>query len=114
MSDSDNILLKTNFNAELAKGYISPFTLTCSSPIFFVVKSDGSKCLCVNYRAMDEITVKNCYTIPSSKALADGLLGSTIFSNFDILPAFNQIRVANGHEWKTAFMYEFWTLKTNL
>lgn len=52
---------------------------------------------CVNYRALNEITIENHYPIPSAKALTNCLAGSTIISKVEIRSAFNQIRVTRGH-----------------
>ena len=107
LSDADNTLLKQYINEELEKGYIVTSESPCSSPIFFVAKSDGTKRPCIDYRALNQIAIKNRYPIPSAEALTDCLSGSKIFSKIDLRAAFNQIRVKEGHEWLTAFRTPF-------
>ena len=80
--------------------------------ILFVPKSDGSLRLCVDYRALNNITVKNSYPLPLISELQDRFQGAQWFTKFDILGAFNQIRIKEGDEWKTAFwtrsgLYEY-------
>lgn len=107
LSTADNNLLLDYINEELEKGFIERSTSPCSSPIFFVGKSDGSKRPCIDFRALNAITIKDRCPIPSAEALTDCLAGSQIFSKVDLKAAFNQIRIAEGHEWKTAFRTPF-------
>ena len=75
-------------------------------------KGDGGLRLCVDYRALNDITVKNSYPLPLIGELQDKLQGKKWFMKFDIPGAFNQIRMKKGDEWKMAFrirqgLYEY-------
>ena len=95
-----------------AKGFIRKSQLPAGYPILFVPKSDGGLRLCVDYRALNDITIKNSYPLPLISELQDKLQGKKWFTKFDIPGAFNQIRMKKGDEWKTAFrtrqgLYEY-------
>ena len=95
-------ILKEYLDEQLALGFMSPSTSSCSSPIFFVKKKDGGLRPCVDYRKINDITIKNRYPLPSADVLSDKLSGAAIFSKVDLQSAFNQLRIASGDEWKTA------------
>ena len=69
----------------------------------FVPKKDGTLCLCVNYWALNRITIKNRYPLPLIGELIDRLLGAKIFTKLDLKDAYHRIRIKAGDEWKTAF-----------
>ena len=114
LSVSQSKALKAYLEEQLALGFMSTSKSSCSSPIFFVKKSDGSLRPCVDYRKLNEITVKNRYPLPSADALSDKLFGATVFSKVDLKAAFNQLRVAEGDEWKTAVRTSFGLYEYNV
>ena len=69
----------------------------------FAKKKDGSIRVCVNYRNLNRMTVKNHYALPLIPELTDRLVGSTIFTKLDIRQAYHQVRMVVRHEYKTAF-----------
>ena len=80
--------------------------------ILFVPKSDSLLRLCVDYWALNNITVKNSYLLPLISELQDQFQGVQWFTKFDISGAFNQIRIKEGDKWKTTFwmrseLYEY-------
>ena len=96
----------------LWKGFIWESQSSAGYSILFVPKSDGSLRLCVNYWALNNITVKNSYPLLLISELQDRFQGAQWFTKFDIPGAFNQIRIKEGDEWKTAFwtrsgLYEY-------
>jgi len=96
----------------LRKGYIRESTSPMASPILFVPKKNGKLRLCVDYRAVNNATVKNVYPLPLIQELMDRLQGARWFTKFDIREGYYRIRVKEGHEWKTAFktrygLYEY-------
>lgn len=78
----------------------------------FVPKPNGDLRLVVDFRRLNDITVKNRYPLPNIEEMLDRLQGSTYFSKIDLKDAFYAIRMARGEEWKTAFrtrygLYQF-------
>ena len=76
--------LKTMLVRGLIKKSISPI----GAPILFIKKLDNTLCLCVNYRALNEITVKNCYPLPYIDKMLDQLVGAKVFSILDLQDAY--------------------------
>ena len=87
----------------LAKGFIRESSSPVGYPILFVPKKDGEQRLCVDYRKLNKITVKNNYLLPLISELQNRLQGACWFTKFDIPGAYHQIRMKEGEEWKTAF-----------
>ena len=89
---------------ELRKGYIRPSKSPIAAPFFFVKKHDGSLRPVMDYRALNEITVKNRYPIPQISDLIDNLSKASIFTKIDLRWGYNNVRIREGDEWKTAFV----------
>ncbi|KAL0932741.1 reverse transcriptase domain protein [Colletotrichum truncatum] len=87
----------------LQKGYIRPSTSPAGYPILFVPKKNGKLRLCVDYRKLNDITIKNCYPLPLISELRDLLHGAQWFTALDLKGAYNLIRMKSSKEWKTAF-----------
>src|SRR5205814_1755364 len=73
------------------------------APVLFVKKKDGSLRLCVDYRALNRLTIKNRYPLPLIPGLLDHVKGATRFTRLDLPTAYHLLRIAMGDEWKTAF-----------
>jgi transposase InsO family protein len=95
--------LRSYIDEFTAKGFIRESKSPAGYPIFYVPKPDGGLRLCVDYRHLNEITVKNAYTLPLIQELRDRLQGAKWFTKFDVPLAFHRIRIKEGDEWKTAF-----------
>jgi len=97
----------------LRTGKIRRSTSPAGSPILFVPKPNGKGLqLCVDYRALNRITIPNRYPLPLMQELQDRVQGAKWFTKLDLKNGFNLIRIREGDEWKTAFrtrygLYEF-------
>ena len=95
--------LKEYLTENLKNGFIVPSTSPAGAPIMFVKKPDNTLRLCVDYRALNDITIKNRYPLPLIGGLFDEVKGAKIFSKLDLRGAYNLLRIKQGDEWKTAF-----------
>ena len=87
----------------LSKGFIQASQSPAGAPILFVKKKDGGLRLCVDYRALNNITIKNRYPLPLIPEALDRLRKARIFTKMDLRGAYNLVRIKDGDEWKTAF-----------
>jgi hypothetical protein len=87
----------------LDRGVIQPSTSPYASPVILVKKKDGGWRMCVDYRYLNELTVKNRYPLPIVDELLDELHGTRWFTKLDLRSGYHQIRLLPGEEYKTAF-----------
>ncbi|GKD00300.1 putative reverse transcriptase domain-containing protein [Tanacetum coccineum] len=79
---------------ELAdRGFIRPSTSPWGAPVLFVKKKDGSFRICIDYRELSKLTVKNCYPLPRIDDLFDQLQGSSVYSKIDLRSGYHQLRI---------------------
>ena len=95
--------LRKQLDDLLEKGFIKPSKSPFGAPILFVHKKDGGLRMCIDYRALNKITVKNRYPIPRIDDLLDQLNGAKVFSKLDLASGYWQVRIAEGDTHKTAF-----------
>ncbi|KAE8186446.1 hypothetical protein CF336_g6986, partial [Tilletia laevis] len=107
LSQNENEALRKYLDQMLANGFIQPSKSPAASPFLFATKKGGELRPCMDYRKLNSITVKNRYPIPLTQQLVDRVRGCTVFSKIDLKNAYNLLRVAPGHEWKTAFRTRF-------
>ncbi len=88
----------------LKQGYIISSISPAAFSFFFVAKKDRGLRPCIDYRKLNEITVKFRYPLPLVPAALEQLRGATIFTKLDLRSAYNLIRIRKGDEWKTAFV----------
>ena len=87
----------------LKKGYIRPSKSQQTLPVFFVGKKDGGKHMVMDYRKLNRQTVKNNYPLPLIMELVDNMGSKQVFTKMDLRWGYNNVRVKEGDEWKTAF-----------
>ena len=103
LSEIELKTLKEYINENLEKNFIQPSTSPAGSPILFVKKKDGSLRLCVDYRGLNKVTIKNRYPLPLIGELLDRFKMANYFTKIDLRGAYNLVRIVKGDEWKTAF-----------
>jgi len=88
---------------QLRKGYIRPSKSPQTSPVFFVGKKDGKKRMVIDYRSLNEQTVKNNYPLPLITDLIDNMGSKKVFTKMDLQWGFSNMRIKERDEWKGAF-----------
>lgn len=104
--------IKQQVKELLEKDLIKPSSSPYGAPVLFVQKPDGSLRMCVDYRALNKVTVRNQFPIPRIDDLLDKLSKAKVFSSLDLASGYHQIRIAPEDQPKTAFktpfgLYEF-------
>jgi hypothetical protein len=103
MSEKELQELKTYINVNVKKGFIRKSESPAGFPVIFVPKKNRKLRLCVDFRKLNNITIKNRYPLPNISELQDRLAYAKIFTALDLRGAYNLIRIKEGEEWKTAF-----------
>jgi hypothetical protein len=99
--------------AELqAKGFIRPSSSPWGAPMLFVEKKDGTQWMCVDYRSLNEVTIKNKYPLPRIEDLFYQMKGASVFSKIDLRSGYHQLKIRESDFPKTAFrtwygLYEY-------
>ena len=112
MAPAEMAELKKQLEELLDKGFIRPSVSPWEAPVLFVKKKDGSFRLCIDYRKLNRVTIKNKYPLPRIDELLDQLRGAKWFSKIDLASGYHQIPIASEDVRKTAFRtryghYEF-------
>jgi hypothetical protein len=119
MPPKELVELKNQLHELLDKGYIRPSSSPWGCPTLFVKKKDGSLRLCVDYRPLNAVTVKNKYPLPRIDVLFYQLAGARVFSKIDLRSGYHQIKIRPCDIPKTAFstrygLYEFLVMSFGL
>ena len=95
--------LKAQLEELLSKGFIRPSISPWGAPVLFVKKKDESFQLCIDYRQLNRVTIRNQYPLPRIDELFDQLQGSRVYSKIDLRSGYHQLRVQESDVPKTAF-----------
>ena len=104
--------LKVQMEELMSKGFVRPSTSPWRAPVLFVKKKDGSLRLCIDYRELNKVTIRNQYPLPRIDDLFDQLQGARVFSKIDLRSSYHQLKIQSEDVPKTAFKtryghYEF-------
>lgn len=104
--------LKLQLEELLEKGFIQPSVSPWEAPVLFVKKKDGSMRMCIDYRELNHLTIKNKYPLPRIEDLFDQLRGAAVFSKIDLRSGYHQLKIKASDIPKTTFRtryghYEF-------
>jgi hypothetical protein len=119
MAQNEMTELKTQLQELLDKGYIQPSCSLWGCSAIFVLKKDKIQRLCVDYRPLNTVTVKNKYPLPRIDLLFNQLIGAQVFSKIDFRSGYHQIKICEEDITKTAFstrydLYEYLVMSFGL
>ena len=105
-------IIEKEITKMIEMGKIQPTNSPYGAPVLFVPKPDGTLRFCVDYRALNKITIKDKHPLPHINDLLDAMEGATIFSTLDLTSGYYQVPIAEQDRHKTAFVthmgqYEF-------
>ncbi|KAJ8405653.1 hypothetical protein AAFF_G00316330 [Aldrovandia affinis] len=95
--------METYLRDALMAGHIHPSTSPAGAGFFFVAKKDARLHPCIDYHALNKITVKNRYPLPLMSTTFELLQGATVYTKLYLCNTYNLIQIREGDEWKTAF-----------
>jgi hypothetical protein len=99
--------LKEHLREQQEKGFIRPSSSPWGAPVIFVRKKDGTQRLCVDYCALNVVTIKNKYPLPRTDDLFDQLRGACVFSKIHLRSGYNQLKIRETDIPKTAFITRY-------
>ena len=103
LSEPEKNTMQKYITESLAAGIIRPSSSPVAAGFFFVSKKDGSLRPCIDYRQLNDITVKNRYPLPLISSTFEPLAKAQFFTKLDLRSAYHLVRIRDGDEWKTAF-----------
>lgn len=103
LSPPETKAMQEYIDAALAAGIIRPSSSPAGAGFFFVDKKDKTLRPCIDYRGLNNVTVKNRYPLPLISSAFELLQGAKVFTKLDLRNAYHLVRIREGDEWKTAF-----------
>ncbi|GAW22450.1 hypothetical protein ANO14919_119870 [Xylariales sp. No.14919] len=100
-------VIKKYLDENLDKKFIRPSKSRAAAPLLLAKKPGGGVRVCVDYRGLNNVTIKNRYPLPLVRETLDALCNARYFTKLDVIAAFNRVRVAEEDVWKTAFITRF-------
>ena len=107
LNEKELAVLREYINKQMAEGKIRLSKSSAGSPILFTPKADGTLRLCVDYRGLNKITVKDRTPLPLMTELREQVAKAKVFTKLDLRHGYNLVRIAKGDEWKTAFRTKY-------
>ncbi|QRW06296.1 Retrotransposable element Tf2 protein [Ceratobasidium sp. AG-Ba] len=107
MAPAETAALKEHIDEELASSKIRLSTSPAGTPVMFVKKSDGRLRLADDYYCLNNITIKNSCVLPRQYELIEKLCQAKIFTKLDLRSGYNNLRIKEVDEWKTAFRTKY-------
>ena len=107
MSPQELKVIRKWLDDNLTKGFIRESKARCAAPLLLAAKPGGGVRICHDYRGLNNVTIKNRYPLPLIRETLDALCHAKFYTKLDVIAAFNNLRIAEGHEWKTAFITRF-------
>jgi hypothetical protein len=119
MPVNELVELKKQITELRAKGFIRPSSSPWGAPVLFVEKKDGTQWMCIDYRSLNEVTIRNKYPHPRIEDLFDQMKGAGVFSNIDLRSRYHQLRIQESDIPKTTFctrygLYEYTVMSFGL
>ena len=100
-------ILKTYIKTHLITGFVQPSKSPIVTLILFIKNPDNSFCLCVDYRGLNNLTIKNRYPLPLIGKSLDQLDWAIKLTQLDLTSAYHQMRIKEGDKWKTVFLTRY-------
>ncbi|KAK3129330.1 hypothetical protein QOZ80_6BG0477810 [Eleusine coracana subsp. coracana] len=119
MPVNELVELKKQLHEMLEKGFIRPSSSPWEAPVIFVEKKDKTQRMCVDYRSLNDVTIKNKYPLPRIEDLSDQMKGACVFSKIDLRSGYHQLKIRPSDIPKTAFrtrygLYEYTVMSFGL
>ena len=119
MPPNDLEEIKQQIKELLEKGYIRPSSSPWGAPVLLVEKKDGTLRMVVDYRSLNDVTIKNKYPLPMINDLFDQLVGAKVFSKIDLRSGYHQLKIHEQDIPKTTFttrygLYEYTVMSFGL
>jgi len=107
LSPRELLVVRKWLDDNLTKGFIRESRARCAALLLLAAKPGGGVRVCQDYRGLNAVTIKNRYPLPLVRETLDALCHAKFYTKLDVIAAFNKLRIAEGHEWKTAFITRF-------